>query len=123
MACPASSTLRARSVPKRPRRVVPFAQLTHQQHEFRRRVSDAGKQRSWDLALLWDGVGSYPVPNGAWTTSGGHAGTYKRADRSVMGMLVFTLGLLLAATGKAAAPPRWQTMAPKPLLDRDMRRT
>lgn len=27
---------------------------------MRRRVSDAGKQPSWDLALLWDGVGSYP---------------------------------------------------------------
>jgi len=40
-----------------------------------------------------------------------------------MGMLVSTLGLLPAAIGKAAAPPRWQTMTPKPPPDRDLRRT
>jgi hypothetical protein len=62
------------------------------------------------------------VPNGAWTTGGGRVGTYKSADRSLMGMLVSTLGLLPAATGKAAAPPRWRMMAPKPPLDRDLRR-
>ena len=54
---------------------------------------------------------------------GGRAGTYKRADRSVMGMLVSTLGLLPAATAKAAGPPRWETVAPNPPVDRDMRRT
>jgi hypothetical protein len=58
-----------------------------------------------------------PAP---WTTGGGHAGMHKRADRSVMGMLVSTLGLLPAATAKAAAPPRWQTVAPKPPVNRDM---
>jgi uncharacterized integral membrane protein len=56
--------LRARSVAEtaveRPRRVVRFAQLIHQQHECGAGVSDAGKQPSWYLALLSDGVGSYP---------------------------------------------------------------
>jgi hypothetical protein len=50
-------------------------------------------------------------------------GTYKRADRSVMGMLVSTLGSLPAATAKAATPPRWQTVELNPPVDRDMRRT
>jgi hypothetical protein len=30
-----------------------------------RRVSDAGEQPFWGLALLWDGVGSTLMPNGA----------------------------------------------------------
>jgi hypothetical protein len=88
-----------------------------------RRVSDAGEQPSWGLALLWDGVGSYPRAQRCMDDRGGHAGSYKRADRSVMGMPVCRLGLLPAATAKAAAPPRWQTVAPKPPLGRDMRRT
>ena len=74
------------------------------------------------LALLWDGVGSYPRAQWCMDDRGGHAGGYKRADRSVMGMLVSTLGLLPAATGKAAAPPRRQTVLLRPPVDRDMRR-
>jgi hypothetical protein len=100
-----------------------FAQLTHQQ-----RACGAGcRTPASSHPGTWPYFGTVSaatlMPNGAWTTGGGHAGTCKRADRSVMGILVSTLGLLPAATGKAAAPPRWQTMAPRPPLDRDLRRT
>jgi hypothetical protein len=123
MACPASSTLRARSVAEtaaprameRLRRVVRLARLTHQQ-----RACGAGcRTPASRHPGTWPYFGTVSAAtlmlNGAWTTGGGHAGSCKRADRSVMGILVSTLGLLPAATGKAAAPPdgkRWRRNLP-----------
>jgi hypothetical protein len=104
MACPASSTLRARSVPKRPRRVVRFAQLTHKQHEYGAgcRTPSSSHPGTWPYSGTVSAATL--VPNGAWTTSGGHAGTYKRADRSVMGMLVFASGLAARGHRQSSRP-------------------
>jgi hypothetical protein len=98
-----------------------FAQLTHQQ-----RACGAGcRTPASSHPGTWPYSGTVSVATLVPTVHG-RPGVVMRvrtsADRSVMGMLVSTFGLLPAATGKAAAPPRRQTMAPKPPLDRDIRR-